>query len=667
VLGNVRMGRMHLKGRALIRVYDKTPEIQRGSLVISKVRVRKPSGFGNAGEFDYKRYLLSQNIVMVGVVEDGSEIKVSGGRASKGLKEELIQFLNNYSRPEAELIKAMVLGDRSGLTFSIQDRFNSLGITHLIAISGLNIGIAMMIGYGLLSNLLRILPYMALRIDGPYLSRLGGMFAAIAYTLFVGLEVPVLRACIMAVSCTAGLLFLRKSDLLEELAFAGIIILLLWPSSLYSLSFLLSFGAVLGIVGVLAKTGSAPIWFRFSAVTLAAWVFTIPLIVYHFGFVSSTGLLANSIVVPFFSLVIMPLSILGIILHSLSQTLSVPVFSLCFDANHLLLKACDLFGSLKPVPRPWMAWVYLSYIGLITAFWGEKLTRRQIFPMIMCISLFSLPILQHAIQKDSLMRFDFLSVGQGDCSLVTKGGHAVLIDAGPAQTGFDAGRHIVAPHLLRRGITDLEAVVITHMHPDHCGGIPFILERFPVGQVWINASQKNNPYFQEVTRITKEKSIPLKYVHLGDRFQIGRMTMDVLNPREHWSDHQGRMDQNLQSIVLMIQDEHMKGLFMGDADMFGELMLVHLERDITAHVLKAAHHGGEKSCLNPFLDVVCPKVAVISCGFRNRYGDPSRKTISRLREHGISLFRTDMHGEVMITSLQEGPYVKSVRIPADIQ
>ena len=665
ILNNVKVDGRKVRGHAQLSVYRDVVCLAPGSVVGAVARFRAQMGLGNHDEFDYKQFLLSKGIVMKGVVKSPDDLTIKVYVRPCGLKYAVNTSLSQLARPEAEVLKAMLTGDTSGITDSIQDSFNSLGISHLIAISGLNMAIIMIIGYTVIFSLLRIIPPVSLRLDAPLIAQVGAVMAVVIYTLFVGPNIPTLRAAIMACCVILSFFLHRKPHVLESLAIAGIIILILWPYSLYSASFLLTFAAVLGIIGTIQKGAALPQWAHLITIPIIVAVFTMPIIIYLFGFISWTGILVNIIIVPFFSIAIMPVGIAGLLVFPFSHPFASYLFSLANDAIGLLMLMSKSLGTLIAIPRPPIYWVYSCYGGLIIAFFAAKSFWRTLALVAFCLAIVFIPILQHRISMQSALCFDFISVGQGDSILLTKGPHAVLIDAGPAQTGFDMGRHVVAPHLLGRGIAALDLVIVTHMHPDHSGGIPYMLERFPIKEVWTSEPQTDNPNFQEIARITKEKSIPMKSVCLGDSLHLGSMAIDVLGPLAVFDAQKGKLDMNMQSVVVLAGDGSMKGLFMGDADMFGELIVAHLQKDINADVLKVAHHGGERSCLDPFLDEVRPRIAVISCGLNNIYGDPSPESLVRLEKRGIKTYRTDQHGEIMITSLSPGFNVKSGHPPAD--
>jgi len=325
------------------------------------------------------------------------------------------------------------------------------------------------------------------------------------------------------------------------------------------------------------------------------------------------------------------------------------------DGIKVILLISDMLGTLKPVIQPSIFWVFASYAGLIVAFFARDSKIRSMILVLCGVAVFFIPTITQMVRFSKPLCFDFISVGQGDSTLVTNRSRSMLIDAGGSFSGFDTGRFIVGPQLLR--------MVITHFHPDHVGGVPFILDRFEVGEVWMNMRYEKSPYFWDVMRITQRKSIPVKTVNLQDIYELDGMKISVLNPSKEAETDSS--DQNMCSIVLKIEDENMGGLFMADADGYGEILLCRLEQDLSADVLKVAHHGSRRSCTNMLLDRVNPEIAVISCGYANSYRLPNKDLIKRLENRGVQVYRTDLHGEISVCSEIMGAKVKSVGYCAD--
>lgn len=664
-LTSVRLDGKAIQGKARLNVYDNVGCLER-IVIRTTATINQPRPLGNIGEFNYARNLLSQGVTVTGSIKDFRNIAPSPERQinprARDLTTDAVSLLSDMARPDAEILKAVLFGDRSGLSYSIGDTIASLGLSHLIAISGLNIGLIVLFGYILAYTCIRIIPPLAVRLDTPLVAKVIGLFCATFYVFLVEPSYPTTRSILMAVVVISALVFARRTDPLDALSLSGIIILFIWPWSLFTVSFLLSFAAVLGLIVVLDRMKKSPMALQFIAVTIAASTFTLPIAGYMFGFVAPFGIIHNLVFVPLFSFLVMPLGLLGLLASIFYAPATAVLFSLAMDTIDLILWAGDRFGWLVSMPKPHISWVYLSYLGLICAFFARRSKMQIALLALISTALIILPTTFQAYNRSRSLTFDFINVGQGDCILVTKGEHAILIDAGGSPSGFDTGRLIVAPHILTRGFTALDLVVITHSHPDHAGGIPFILQRFPVGQVWINTLQ--DPDFDAVTRITSLKSIPLKAVSRGEQLAINGLKIEVLHPQKIHTQHNG-LDLNLHSIVLRMGDGRMRGLFMADAGWVGELTLAHLEQDLSADVLKVAHHGAAKTCLDVFLERVQPRMAVITCGYRNRYHVPAPEVLNRLRQKGIMLYRTDLDGEVKIFSYKGGIAIKSGKDRAD--
>jgi len=670
------------RGRARLNVYqDRSIEnpsvIQEltGKRISARAILKPPRPLGNGGEFDYARHLRSEGITMTGYIKGWDSMVVAPSPPCSTMNPRQStarssRILSELARPEAEILKAMLWGDRSNLTYTAQDCFAALGLSHLIAISGLNIGLIMLFGYVIAYTILRCLPCLAERLDTPLLSKLAGLAGAVLFAAIVEPSYPTTRSVLMAVMVVAALVFARRTALLDALALSGCMILMIWPLSIFTPGFLLSFSAVLGLIVVLERLEDAHVWIQAMAVPVAASAFTLPIAAYLFGFISPLGILFNVVFVPLFSFLALPLGLMGLATSFISEPLAADFFSWAMDVISLILWTGRHFGRLVPVPRPPLAWVYLCYLGLILAFFGSWNQKgqglsAQIRPLVLgciCLTLIMIPAGQYCLRRQQPLIFDFISVGQGDSILVTKGAHAVLIDAGGARSGFDTGRFVVGPHLLRRGVTHLDLVVITHSHPDHAGGMPFILERFDHGQVWTNVVHDQG--LEAVTRISSLKSIPMQAVHRGVTLQLNDINIEVLHPQVRHVQSAG-LDLNLHSVVVRIGDAHMTGLFMADAHRFGELTVVHCGSELRADVLKVAHHGSARSCQDALLEAVRPRLAVIPCGYHNPYGMPASEVLARLRARGIQIYRTDCNGGVQFIANHGKIAIKSKLYPAD--
>lgn len=663
VLDRVFINGKESPGRMLLRVYEGVREPGRGRTLEGIARLKPWLERGNLGEFDYRAYLLAQGITASGYIKDMCGVSLTGESKGPTLRSRVSALLAKNARPEAEILNAALTGDRSGLVDSLQDSFSALGISHLIAISGLNMTVVFLLGYSASFLVMRLLLPVSLRLDTPLAAQIAGLACVLCYTAFVGYSPPAARAAIMVCTAVVFLLMARRPDLIESLAFSGILILLRLPWSLYSPSFLLSFGAVLGITGTLGRLRGKPGWLLVPAVPLVSAAFTAPLAVHLFGFVSPVGIAANMVFVPWFSFVVMPLGLAGLLALPLSPWLSSRLLSLAFDGTGIMLGASEVFGSLDPVPSPGVFWVMACYAGLVAAFFGKPSAWRNAFLAACVLIIVAFPAGNRVAQAHRGLAFDFINVGQADSILITRGLKAVLIDAGSPATGSDAGRFVVAPHLLRRGVAKLDLVIMTHAHPDHVGGMPYLLSRFPVDRVWTCGMEDPSPDFQTALRIAQKKSIPVQCPHRGDSRTIGGIEVRVLSPPAGAG--AAASDSNLNSIVVRAGDDGMRGLFMADAWGLGEIRLCRLHEEISADVLKVAHHGSKGSCLNMFLERVRPALAVIPVGRRNLYRLPHGDALQRLSANGVPVYRTDRDGSV--TVFREGGHicVKSGLSPAD--
>lgn len=247
------------------------------------------------------------------------------------------------------------------------------------------------------------------------------------------------------------------------------------------------------------------------------------------------------------------------------------------------------------------------------------------------------------ICKDGVLIVHFIDVGQADCALLECGGMSMLIDGGNTEDGWD-----VVEYIENQGIEKLDLVVGTHPHEDHIGGLPAVMDAFPVDTVWSGIIPYNNGTTYAFKDTAFDKNLIIAYPGLGDTYTLGDAQVTVLGPVRSYYE-----DVNDLSLVLMVEYGDTRFLFTGDMEMLAEDdMLDHWGEnyDFTADVLKVGHHGSYSSTGYRLLREVAPTWAVIPCGYQNEYGHPHENTLSRLRDAEVITFRMDLMSTVIALS-----------------
>jgi competence protein ComEC len=233
-----------------------------------------------------------------------------------------------------------------------------------------------------------------------------------------------------------------------------------------------------------------------------------------------------------------------------------------------------------------------------------------------------------------------LDVGQGDALLLRSPKHVVLIDAGGRLGDSHFGERELLPMLVDRGVRHIDVAVLTHVHPDHCGGLPAVLENLDVGSVWISPRRFRGDCAQRVLEACSARAIPIHLVRDGEVSTIGALSLRVFVADRTFK----HSPENNSSIVLRARIGKWAALLTGDVERDAEELLA--SRDVRADVLKVGHHGSKTSSTPALLDAVRPRIALISCGLHNNFGHPHVNVVESLRRRGVHIWRTDRNGTI---------------------
>lgn len=553
----------------------------------------------------------------------------------------------------AGVARALVLGDGAALDYAQRQTIAAVGLAHLFAVSGLHVALVS-------GTLVRALHWLfrgaMISVDPRRLAAALGVPLTLLHAFFAGGSPSAWRAAITAALTWSLVAAGRRPSASSVTGAAALLLSAPEPAMALRPAFLLSIVATSAILGAPRISRSEP-WSRLrTAASLSArtLVATTPMVWWWFGGVPLIGWVTNILVLPLGSGLVIPLAHL-FALSAPFPALTEPMGTALTVAVHALLSLCDAFAPLaitQHLPPLDLAQGLIVLAGclllLLSRSWRSRLVTLAISGLLWLAANQALVARE---QPRGLLRVSFVDVGQGDASLIDlPDGRLALVDTG------QGGRHPAVRELTgllaarRRSRIDL--LIITHGHPDHYGAVPQLLDTVEIGEIWLNGQLLTEELDGAMSRLMTEataRGTKLRFAPdlCGSTQSFGGAQLEVLWPCPRYDPGLGLNDN---SISFRLDFGRRAFLFTGDIEREAEQLLLDGKRIRPADVLKVAHHGSKTSSSADFLAAVRADIAVISSGAGNRYGHPSPDVIARLRRTDATVFRTDTHGGVIVST-----------------
>ena len=625
-------------------------ELVNGDLVVIKLKLNEPARALNPGAFSNYDYLKRKGIYSQGYYTGDLQVR---GKINNFIMDSIIRlkyhliFLIDRTgyEPYNELLKALLLGERTALPEEWEDSFTNAGTNHLLSISGLHVGFVVGIFYSLL-NLLRFSP----GIRNLLLSLL-----VVSYIILTGFRPSIFRAGLLSIFMLWGQYLKRRGDQLNILGLTALLNFLINPYQLFEIGFQLSYFVLLMLIlwHDLLKQFIRPAF----SVSVAALLGSSPLTAYYFNLLTPIGLITNLWAVPLAGFIV-SLALVGLLAGLVHPVFSSIVFKLLLYPIRFLifsngLMAAVPFGHIE-VATPSVALLSFCLISLVILPFllkkriiplNERKRKKRLFYFTIFSLLFIFFIFVFSV-LDRQLELCFIAVGQGDSIFLrTPGKKCLLIDGG----GFlgensTHGEYTVLPYLKYKGIRKLDIVFITHFDADHALGIIDILRNRKIGLLVFPVNYDRNEIAERVIEEAERNKVPVGLARRGDYFLLDGVTLRILNPVPGIK---GTRNDN--SLVIKVEYGNFSALLTGDLEEAGERRLMAEETSLKADILKLGHHGSKSSSSEDFLRRVAPEHGIISVG-KNNYGHPAAEVLSRCTGQGIRLWRTDQQGAIRIRS-----------------
>lgn len=669
-------------GLVQLRLQDIFPvSFKPGDELLIRCKLSRPYRFGNPGGFDYPAFLATQSIYITGRISSIAHIHALQFETGwlrtlryipENLRLAIRNFIDQTLPPEKSgIFRALLIGDRSGIDKHRLEAFKASGIIHILAISGLHLSLVASTLFLFFFWLAKRSEYLLLRFSCKKLALLATIPPLCSYALLAGAQTPVLRSLIMVMVLSLAFCVQRQRSPFTTLSFAALLILLLNPESLFTLSFQLSFTAVASLILILPhlvalvegkKDPDSSSFFHIAKkllhwiyaallISIAATLGTAPLLLQSFNRISLVGPLANLLMEPLLCLWSLPFGLLSIPFLFIAPEFAKLLLSTGGYGITAAIYLTDFFSSL-PFSTLWLATpgivlIVFYYLSLGSCF--SRRSHKQTIPLfvLLCTFFFFPPrsLLEKFSSESELI---FLDVGQGSATFINlPGGKKILVDGGGSSSKkFNVGESVIAPYLWHRGFTSLDAILVTHPDADHYNGIPFLLRRFRPETLWINGEDSHDWRYQKLLDIAQELHISVKMVSGEDLILsgAGAELRSINNPLQK----DERESSNDKSVILRFTDSAFTCILPGDISNKAEQTLLQSNVNLKADLLLSPHHGSKTSSSYTFLEAINPEQIVVSAGRFRPALFPSQQLKNYCKNKPTQLLNTAKQGAISV-------------------
>ncbi len=613
------------------------------------LKLKRPRNYANPGSFDTEKFYFQQRIVAIGYVMPKGEHNLIAQHPLRypiqNLRQELFSMLAFELHPKQfmGIIVALILGSKAAISTEQMQLLQNTGTAHLMAISGMHIGMIAGMIFAVLRFGWRFTAQSWRRFPAPWVAAWGALAVSVYYALLAGFSIATQRSLIMIGVLLAGLVLKRKISSTNSYCLALIIVLLWDPFAVLSIGFWLSFVAVGFLLYAFGgRTTTRNKWYswqRWLKPQIVISLGLLPISLLFFAQTSICGPVANLIAIPWVCCTVVPLSLAAVLMWPIDHAIAVNLLKFAEYNFSLLWPILEKFARI-PVfswhpPQEYLGLLFIvAFLGAVWLLMPRGLPGRY-WGVICFVPWIFVPLttIEHGAAE-----FTLLDVGQGLATVVQTKNHVLVYDTGAKLSAdFDLGSRVVAPFLQHKGIKQINQLMISHADNDHIGGAVSILQKFPTQEILI--SDQN--YLREYGSTS---------CHAGQSWTWDGVDFFVLHPVQQ----RYYKKRNDRSCVLMVRAGKHKVLLTGDIESKAEQQLIaNYSSHLQADILLVPHHGSKTSSSEEFIHTVNPKYALIPVGYKNQYGHPKEQVLQRYTEHGVQILSTELDGAISFKLGQE--------------